>query len=117
MRKHPQRKHCSLCARWCRTKAGICAPCAYYIRHAKVSPSWDLGLRDGHWVRRRGIQVWVADKAHELGGRPVKPLLLTVEEMKRGYSQYRQGARTDFAITAYREYQRAWKRNQRARAA
>lgn len=43
------------------------------------------------------------------------PFTLTAEAQLRGYSQYRQGVRTDFAVTAMREYTRANKRAERER--
>lgn len=48
-------------------------------------------------------------------GRPSLPFHLTPDQQRNGYTQYRQGSRTDFAITAAREYMRANKRAERAR--
>lgn len=45
------------------------------------------------------------------------PFTLTPEAMRRGYSQYRQGSRSDFAITAMREYTRRNKQLERDRRA
>ncbi|WP_228941885.1 hypothetical protein [Nocardioides sp. Leaf374] len=59
--------------------------------------------------------VLTSTKAHDKLGRPREPLQLTEEERRRGYSQYRQGERTEFACVAYREYQRVMARRYRDR--
>lgn len=53
----------------------------------------------------------------ESRGRPVLPTTMSDEAMRRGYSQYRQGVRNDFTITAMREYTRLNKRSERQRKA
>lgn len=45
--------------------------------------------------------------------RKIKPLTLSREDRLRGYALWRRGDRTPFAVTAYREYQRAHKRGDR----
>ena len=50
-------------------------------------------------------------------GRPSLPVTMSPEAMRRGYSQYRQGVRNDFTITAMREYTRENKRVERVRRA
>ncbi|MBZ5736469.1 hypothetical protein K8Z61_18415 [Nocardioides sp. TRM66260-LWL] len=54
-------------------------------------------------------------KVHKKTGRPPMPIQFDHADRLRGYRQYRQGSRTEFAVAAYREYQRINRRKQRQR--
>src|SRR5688572_15128098 len=85
-----------------------CRPCRVAHYRANNSAGDAAALTDGRWVARGGIKVWLPDVPPSPVNRIVE-LTLSSEAMRRGYSQYVQGARTPFAITAMREYQRLHK--------
>jgi hypothetical protein len=76
-----------------------------------------IDLRGGSWQPGPGgVLRWVPAKPKSDGRYNRKPITLSPEEIRRGYSAYRQGSRTEFAVTANREYQRIWRRNRKQAA-
>lgn len=101
-----------------RDHESACRPCRIgHYRATTMVEAHAAELTGGRWVTKNGIKVWEYDD--DAPPSPINrriPVTLTPEAMRRGYSQYRMGIRTEFAITAQREYQRLHKRARRGAA-
>lgn len=97
-----------------------CRPCRIgHYRANTTAANADAELTGGRWVTRSGgIKVWRYDN-DDAPPSPINrrvPVTLALDEIRRGYSQYQQGFRSEFAVTAYREYHRLHKRAKRGAA-
>lgn len=93
---------------------------ASMIRDAAATTGADSALK--HMPEMRADQLvaligvlLTATKQHRKPGRAPVPSQFTAEERRRGWSQYRQGVRTEFAVAAAREYRRMAQRALRRR--
>lgn len=88
---------------------------AAMIRDSHAEPGSDVVMTSLRYIRPDQIPALIGVLLdHNRANRKVKPLTLSEADRLRGYGQYRNGSRTPFAVTAYREYQRAHKRGQRS---
>lgn len=90
------------------------------IRDAEEMNGADVVIRHAKSIRGEDLPALLAllltsTKVHKKIGAPRLPELLTDADRLRGYAAYKRGDRTEFAIQAFREYQRIQQRRHRRR--